>query len=93
MQHAAQNIPAGKQKESHNNQTPGRAETSSKTSIFTFLLNAFLSCPLASLPPLQIFRRDESLTVILLLLLFCFSSAMKKLEGLPLLPKRRKVFL
>ena len=34
--------------------------------------------------------RVMTLTVILLLLLFCFSSEMKKLEGPLLLPKRRK---
>lgn len=79
-----------KQKESHNNQTPERSETSSKTSIFLPLLNAFLSSLLAFLPPLQIFQNDDSLTVILLLLLFGFGSAMKKLEGPLFLPKRRK---
>lgn len=53
----------------------------------------FLSSLLAFLPPLQIFPSDDSLTVILLLLLlfgFGFGSATKKLEGLLVLPKRRK---
>lgn len=91
MQHAAQNIPAGKTKRISQQSDARKIRNKFKNiDFFLPLLNAFLSSLLAFLPPLQIFQSDDSLTVILLLLLFGFGSAMKKLEGPLFLPKRRK---
>lgn len=88
MQHAAQNIPAGKT-ERISQQSDARKIRNKFKNIDFFTPSECFPLLSSRFPPsVAIFQSDDSLTVILLLLLF--GSAMKKLEGPLFLPKRRK---